>query len=89
METQLGLPPCTWEDRSVPLSPLERHIYEGEQGKLLRAFEKLGGSSARDEGASKQVGGGAGRAVERLGELSSHSLRSGSSTVGYSPAARL
>ena len=42
----------------MPLSPLERHIYEGEQGKLLRAFERLGGSSARDEGASKQVGGG-------------------------------
>ena len=43
VEAQLKLPPCTWVDREVELSPLERHIYEEQSSRLMRSLEGLGG----------------------------------------------
>ena len=65
VEAQLNLPPCTWVDREVVLSPLERHIYEEQSSKLMRSLEGLGGientltiyGSADLPPTTKQAGG--------------------------------
>lgn len=59
MSSQLGLPPCTWEDRLVPLSPLERHIYEGQSAKLLKALDKLRGLERMAARAAARAADGA------------------------------
>ena len=71
VHVQLGLPPCTWEDRLVPLSPLERHIYEEQSAKLLKALDRLRGLERAAARAAGEAAGGdeASASTKQVSEL--------------------